>query len=209
MDASTLSTLTVIAVVAALSPIGADWLKRFRIPAVILEIGVGIALGATGWFAMNDIVESFSSLGLALLMFLAGYEIEFDKLRGAPLKLASLGWLVSLVLGLGLGLAIHIGDDAVSALIIGLVLTTTALGTMLPMWRDSGLLKTRFGNHALAVGTLGEFGPILAIALLLGTHAPGETTALLVAFTAIALGAAWLATRPTPPRLLRLYRETL
>jgi Kef-type K+ transport system membrane component KefB len=97
----------------------------------------------------------------------------------------------------------------ISGLITGLALTTTALGTMLPMWRDSGLLRTRFGSHALAIGTLGEFGPIIAIAILLSGHGPGRESVLLAIFIAIAIGIAALALRPRAPRAVRLLREHL
>jgi Kef-type K+ transport system membrane component KefB len=77
------------------------------------------------------------------------------------------------------------------------------------MWHDSGLLQTRFGSHALAIGTLGEFGPIVAITLLLSGHKPGRETVLLIAFTVLAVGVAALAVRPRRPRLVRLLHEHL
>jgi Kef-type K+ transport system membrane component KefB len=59
-------------------------------------------------------------------------------------------------LGIGVVLA---RSGNVSALVVGLALTTTALGTLLPIRRDAGVLEERFGTHALAIGTLGEFAP--------------------------------------------------
>ncbi|MGH9051165.1 MAG: cation:proton antiporter [Acidimicrobiia bacterium] len=211
MDSETLGTLTAISIVAVSSPILADALRRFRVAGVVIEILAGILIGPQllGLAELNPTIDSFSSLGLAFLMFLAGYEIEFARIRGRPLRLATGGWAMSLALGLGLGFVLELDGRAISGLIIGLVLTTTALGTMLPMWRDSGLLRTRFGSHALAIGTVGEFGPIVAIALLLSGHKPGRESVLLVVFVAIAIGFAALALRPRTPRALRLLREHL
>src|SRR3712207_7191694 len=42
--------------------------------------------------------EFFASLGLGMLFFFAGYEIDFEGLRGDPLRLAAIGWLLSLAL---------------------------------------------------------------------------------------------------------------
>ena len=52
---------------------------------------------------------------------------------------------------------------------VAVALTTTAMGTLLPTIRDSGRLNTSFGTYFMGAGAMGEFGPILAIALLLGS----------------------------------------
>lgn len=211
MDSETLGTLAAISVIAVGAPVLADALRRFRIASVVLELLAGIVIGPQllGLVEVTPTIESLSALGLAFLMFLAGYEIEFDRIRGKRLQLAVGGWGLSLVVGLGVGLALQTERRAISGLVIGLALTTTALSTLLPMWRDSGLLHTRFGSHALAIGTVGEFGPIIAIALLLSGHEPGHESVLLVLFVVLAVGVAVLASRPRPPRLVRLLREHL
>jgi Kef-type K+ transport system membrane component KefB len=155
-----------------------------------------------------------------MLMFLAGYEIDFGRIRGRPLRLAVTGWLISLGAGIAIAIAIvfllqgSAPDDLVAhrnaaALVIGLAITTTALGTILPPLRDAGLLHTPLGGRILAVGAMGEFGPIVAVALLLTTDNPARTALLLVGFVALALGGVWLATRKRPPRLARLVTATL
>jgi Kef-type K+ transport system membrane component KefB len=211
VDSETLGTLTAISIVAVTAPVLADALRRFRVAGVVIEILAGILIGpqVLGLADLSPVVDSFSSLGLAFLMFLAGYEIDFARLRGTPLRLATQGWGISLLIALAIGGVLVLEHRAISALIIGLTLTTTALGTMLPMWRDSGLLRTRFGTHALAIGTLGEFGPIVAVALLLSGHEPGRESVLLVVFVGIALAMAALAMRPRTPRVVRLLRQHL
>ncbi len=211
MDSRTLATLTVIMVVAVLAPFLAELLKRFRVSAVVIEILAGIVVGPQllGLAQLDPTIRSIASLGLAFLMFLAGYEVDFARIKGTPLKLATKGWLLSLVLGLGIGFLLQEEGKAVSGLIIGLILTTTALGTMLPMWRDAGLLGGRLGTHLLAVGTLGEFGPIVTIAVLLGGHQPSQSSLLLVLFVVVAVGAAKLAAQPKTPRLVRFLQTNL
>src|SRR5262249_28027660 len=100
-------------------------------------------------------------------------------------------------------------DFGLNTLIIGLALTTTALGTLLPMLRDAGDLETTFGNMTVAIGTVGEFGPIVAIALLLTGSNPFSTGALLVAFVGIAVAASLLAAASPVPRIVAVLRRNL
>jgi Kef-type K+ transport system membrane component KefB len=211
MDQETINTLAVIAAVAVLAPLLAEVLRRWRIPGVVLEIGLGILVGpqVLKFAHLNDVVDSFADLGLTFLMFLAGYEIDFDRIRGTPLVRAATGWGMSLVLAFAGAAVMVAGGFALNTLLIGLALTTTALGTLLPMLRDSGALESKFGNYVLAVGTVGEFAPIVAIALLLTSSNPFGTSILLALFVGIALAAALLATRSHVPRVLTVLQKNL
>lgn len=211
MEPSDIATLAVIASVAVLAPLLAELLRRFRIPGVVIEIGLGIVIGpqVLAIAEINTVEKSLSELGLAFLMFLAGFEIDFQKIKGPPLTRATVGWLMSLALAFALAWVLVAEGFALSALIVGLALTSTALGTLLPMLRDSGALDTRFGAFVLAVGTLGEFGPIVAVALLLTGDNPGGTALLLVAFVAIAAGAAAVASRSHTPKVLAVLQKHL
>jgi Kef-type K+ transport system membrane component KefB len=141
-------------------------------------------------------------------MFLAGYEIQFRQIKGAPLRLAIIGWLISLALGLVAGVAIR--GWSLGGLVVGLALTTTALGSILPILSDAGVLSTSFGGKIMAIGAIGEFGPIVAIALLLTSDEPVRTSLLLIAFAAIAVVAGMLAVRRAHhPLLARLVAATL
>ena len=98
-----------------------------------------------------------------------GVVLEIPDVAGKPLRLAVTGWLISLSLGLLIALAFE--GFTMTTLVVGLCLTTTALGTILPIVRDAGLVKSPFGARVLAIGALGEFGPIVAMSLLLTTTA--------------------------------------
>lgn len=223
MTASSVTTAVLILAAAFTAPLISDRLSRWiAIPSVVLELLLGILIGPVllGWAHQGEVVDAISDLGLSMLMFLAGYEIDFARIKGRPLRLAVTGWLISLVAGLliALGIAAWLhgssSDDLVShdnaaALVIGLAVATTALGTILPPLRDAGLLPTALGSRVMAVGALGEFGPIIAVALLLTTDNPARTSLLLVGFVVLALAGVWLATRRRPPRLARLITATL
>ncbi|MET7703880.1 cation:proton antiporter [Streptomyces sp. NPDC005485] len=209
MDAP--GTLVLIMAIAVLAPLVAYGLGRWvRIPLVIFEILLGILIGpdVLGWAHHDQVIDTLSDLGLSMLIFLAGYEIEFAAVRGDTLRRSVWAWLVSLAVGLGLAFALT-GADMSKSFVVGTALTSTALGTVLPILRDSGDLRGRFGVVMLAFGAVGEFGPVIAMALLLSGRRPGESTALLAAFAAVTAAGIWWALRPRPPWFARVIATTL
>ncbi|MEU9338484.1 cation:proton antiporter [Streptomyces sp. NPDC048290] len=204
-------TLLLIMAVAVLAPLLAYGLGRWvRIPLVIFEIGLGIVIGPDllGWAHSGQVIDVLSDLGLSMLIFLAGYEIEFAAVRGDTLRRSVWAWLLSLVAGLGVALALTGGDTAKS-FVLGTALTSTALGTILPILRDSGDLQGRFGTVVMAFGAIGEFGPIVAVAVLLSGRGAAESTVLLLAFAAVTAAAVYWALRPRPPWFSQVIARTL
>ncbi|TGB07531.1 cation:proton antiporter [Streptomyces sp. MZ04] len=204
-------TLILIMAVAVLAPLLAHGAGRWvRIPLVIFEIVLGILIGpdVLGWAHQDELIEVLSELGLSMLIFLAGYEIEFAAIRGDTLRRSVRAWGFSLALGLGIALALT-GLDLSKSVVIGTALTSTALGTVLPILRDSGDLRGRFGTVMMAFGAVGEFGPIIAMAVLLSGRDPGVSTVVLAAFAVITAAAIYWALRPHPPWFARIIRTTL
>ncbi len=204
-------TLVLVAAIAVAAPMLAELTIRIGVPAVVLEIVLGIVFGPAVLDLAHPgtVVDSFADFGLGFLMFLAGYELDLMRIRGRPLRLAGEGWLLSVVLALAGAVALVSTGFALDSVVVGLALTTTALGTLLPIVRDAGLVDTPFGRHLMAVGTVGEFGPIVAVAMLLTQKDPRLTALLLVTFLAAAVAAALLAARPQPPRLVGLLQKNL
>jgi Kef-type K+ transport system membrane component KefB len=212
MTTATLSSLLMLTLAAALAPLLVDLLGRLvLLPVVVMEIAFGVILGpdALGLVKDDAVVALLANLGLVLLMFFAGFEIDFARVRGRPGRLALVTWMLSLAVGFGIGFGMHVGGIPDSGLVIGLALTTTALGVLVPILKDSGQAHSSFGVHVMATGAVGEFGPILAISLLLGTRAAGRTALLLLAFAVVAVIAAVLATRPRPAGVSRVVAATL
>ena len=211
MASSTALSVAVVAAAAVVAPLLAELLRRWRIPSVLFELALGILIGPAvlGWVEVGELLGGLSQIGLAILFFMAGYEINFSKLRGAPMNRAAVGWGISLALGLGVGVFLAWEGLVLSSLLIGLALTTTAIGTLLPMMRDRGMLETRFGGFLTAAGAVGEFGPILAVTLLLSGSNPATESILLVLFVALAVGVAKLATRPQPPAVIEVLQRHL
>jgi Kef-type K+ transport system membrane component KefB len=179
------------AVVVAVVP------KRFAPPVVVLELLLGILIGPHVFDLAQpgDFIEFFASLGLGMLFFFAGYEIDFERIKGRPMQLGALGWLLSVALAYGIGGLLAAAGVVVSFLYTGSAMATTAIGTLIPILRDNGELKTRFGTYLLAAGGAGEFGPILLVTLVLSTTNPLHEAAILMAFVALALALAILSVR--------------
>ncbi len=102
-----------------------------------------------------------------------------------------------------------LGPSVPAAVYIGIALSSTALGTLLPVLIDSGQLRRPFGVAVTAVGAVGEFGPLVAISIFLSARKPGAATVVLLAFVALAVGAILLAATGTHQRLHRLITATL
>jgi Kef-type K+ transport system membrane component KefB len=195
VDTDSFFVIVLIAAVAAVTV--AIVPRRFAPPVVVVELMMGIVVGpeVLDLARTSDFIDFFSNLGLGMLFFFAGYEIDFERIRGKPLRLGAIGWLLSIALAYGIGGALAAAGIVVSFLYTGSAMATTAIGTLIPILRDNGELKTRFGTYLLAAGGIGEFGPILLVTLVLSTTNPLHEAAILVAFVALALAVALISVR--------------
>jgi Kef-type K+ transport system membrane component KefB len=211
MTEAAIPTLVLIAAAAVLAPILAEQTRALRVPSVVIELALGILIGPYVFKIAhpNELVNALSSMGLTFLMFMAGYELDLQRVKGEPLRLGMMGWLLSVALGLAFAFVLVFTGLALDTLIVGLALTTTALGTLLPVLSDAGVLTTRFGTYMVGIGAAGEFGPIVAVAILLTGKDPLINSLLIVAFVIVAASAALLATRAHPPKVVALLRRHL
>lgn len=200
-----LVSLLVIAAISAAVPfiIG---LTRIRVAGAVLLIGLGIVFGpqALGWIEVDGAIELLADLGLGMLFFLAGLELEGRVLRGTTGKLAISGWLASLGLSVALVGVLFATGLVKDYLAVAIALTSTALGTLLPQLRDSGTLKTPFGRFFMAAGAVGELGPLIAISILLGTQNSFVALSTLILFGVIALILAAIPRRFMNEKVLKL-----
>lgn len=195
VDAESFLAVVTVAAVAAFA--AGMMAERLPLPVVVLEIVLGIVIGPEllGLAKPDEFLDFFANLGLGLLFFFAGYEIDFERIRGAPLRLALLGWLLSLALAYTVGGLLALTGVVLSLLFTGSAMATTALGTLLPILGDAGELRTRFGTYLLAAGAVGEFGPILLVTLVFSTKSPASNVAILIAFVVLAVIASVVAVR--------------
>jgi len=199
-----------VAAAAVIAPVIARLIGRFLVvPLIVFEIALGMLLGPSGlgWVSDSEILETFSQMGLALLFFMAGNEIDAGAIRGRPVRRAILGWGLSAVLALVA--AAIVGDDVPSIAIIAIALTGTALGTISPILRDSGLNRGPLGASITAAGAIGEFLPLVAITVFLSGREPLSGVLTLVVFVAIVLFAFFATGRREQRWLTTLVTKTL
>ncbi len=203
-------TVVLVPLLAVAAPMLARLVGRVAaIPLVVFEIVLGLVIGPSvlGLVPTSDALDAVANFGLAFLFFMAGNEIDFAAIRGRPLRRASLGWLISLAAGVLI--AVLLSPSIVTAVYIGIALTSTALGTLMPVLRDAGELRTPFGRAVTAVGAVGEFGPLLAISLFLSGRRPLAAALVLIGFALVAGAAIWFASRGAHRGFHRLVRATL
>jgi Kef-type K+ transport system membrane component KefB len=195
----TVSFLVIVATAATASLVSTSIGPRIVVPVVVVELVLGILVGpqVSNLAHLDPSTRFFGNLGLGMLFFFAGYEINFERIRGRPLQLAGAGWLISLVLAYALAGALIATNLIVSDIYTGSAIATTAIGTLIPILRDSGELRTRFGTLLLAAGAMGEFGPILIVTLVLTSSHPAHEALILVLFVALAVLTGVLAVRST------------
>lgn len=201
--------LVLIPLLAVVAPLLARGIRPvLRVPIIVFELVLGIIAGPAvlGWVEPHAFLEKLSDFGLAMLFFVAGSEIDFARIAGKPMARASAGWAASVLLGVGVGLLFVPGEGAV---VVGIALSSTALGTLMPILRDAAELTTPFGRTVTVLGAVGEFLPLVAISVFLSTRTTPVAAAVLLAFVVIAAVVILVAHRLPHGRLHALVRTTL
>src|SRR5918993_1827058 len=208
MDVETeLEALLIVSVVSVAAPFVSAFLARLLVPQVVVLIAGGVLIGPqVGGLAQPESVELVANVGLGFLFLLAGYELELDHFRERSGRLAIAGWTVSAVLSIGVTGALAAAGLVNAFVPVALALTTTALGTLLPILRDNDMLGGAFGRYVLAAGAVGEFLPVVAIAIFLGANGSFLGLISLCAVGVLALLLS-LAPRLVPARVARIVRE--
>jgi Kef-type K+ transport system membrane component KefB len=201
-----LNDLLAVALVAALTPLLVAILPGPRIPQVVVFLIGGVLIGPhVLGLAETGSIQLLSDVGLGFLFLLAGYELDPLLLRQRPGRLAITGWLLSAVISVGVTAGLTAVGYIKDYVPVGLALTTTALGTLLPILRDNGMLGGNFGRHVFAAGAVGELFPILIIAVFLTKRGHFIALASVVAVGLIAIVLSlvpWLAKSKTVKTIL-------
>jgi Kef-type K+ transport system membrane component KefB len=201
-----LNDLLAVAVVAALTPLLVAILPGPKIPQVVVFLIGGVLIGPhVLGLAETGNIQLLSDVGLGFLFLLAGYELDPHLLRERPGRLAISGWVMSVAISVAVTAGLTAVGYIKDYIPVGLALTTTALGTLLPILRDNGMLGGQFGQHVFAAGAVGELFPILIIAVFLTKrgHFIALASVLLVGVIAIILSLVpWLARSSTVKRII-------
>jgi Kef-type K+ transport system membrane component KefB len=209
--------LFAVCLAGALAPLLIGFAPRLRLPAVVLEIAIGIVLGPSvlGWVNVDLPVQILSLIGLAFLLFLSGLEIDPRRLHGRLLRIALLGYVMTLALGIPIGAGADAAGWVSSPLLLVIALSATSLGLVVPVLKDAGRADSEVGQTTIVAATVADFSAIVLLSLLFSASdgGPGSRLlligvfALLVAATGIVVGRVGMSRR-LGDVLLRLQDTT-
>jgi Kef-type K+ transport system membrane component KefB len=182
--------LLIVMAVAFAAPFALGLAPWLRLPSVLLEIVAGIVLGPSvlGVVEVDEAIDVISIIGLGFVLFLAGLEIEFEKLRGPALRVALGGFAASFVVALLVGLGLSAGGLVETPLLVAVILCSTSLGILIPVLKDAGEIDKPFGQLVIAACSIADFGAIILLTLFFsGEGGIGSTVFLLAALAALAV----------------------
>src|SRR3954468_5712986 len=176
------TNLLIVVAVGFAAPLALGLAPRVRVPSVVLEIVAGIVVGPAvlGWVEVDAPVEVLALVGLVFLLFLAGLEIDFKKLRGRVLRLATLGFAVSFAIAIAVALLLSGAGVLDHPLFVAIVLSATSLGIVVPVLKDSHEAGSTFGQLVIAAATIADFATVILLSLLFSREASSTTTKLLL-----------------------------
>jgi len=185
------SGIAEVAVLAVIVPLTLHLVRRLPLPSAVLEIVAGIILGPSvlGWIQVDLPIYVLSLLGLSVLLFLGGLEIDIAALRGPIARMVGGSFVASMALALLLGMGLQGVGVVRDGALIGIILASTSLGIVLPLIKDAGYEHPTYGRLALAAASVGEFVPVLLLSVFFSSATPavGSHLVMLGLFTAFCL----------------------
>ena len=202
--------LLIVVAVAFAAPFLLGLFPRVRLPSVVVEIVAGIVVGPSvlGIVEVDQVIEVLALVGLGFVLFLAGLEIEFEKLRGPVLRRTALGFVVSFGIAVAVSFALSAGGLVETPLLVAIILCATSLGVIVPVLKDSGEIASPFGQLIVAAASIADFGAIILLTLFVsGEGGIGSTLLLLGAL--LVLAAVVFVTVRGAERSLRVKNDLL
>jgi Kef-type K+ transport system membrane component KefB len=168
MSATTLLILIACLLIAAKV---AGWLcHSLRIPGVLGQLLVGVIAGPSllGWVHLDPVLNSFATIGVILLMFMAGLETDMKQMRqvgGAAFTSASLGVMLPFLAGTVFALAL--GYSLSVSLFLGTLLTATSVSISAQTLKDLEKLTTKEGTTILGAAVIDDVLGLIVLSLIL------------------------------------------
>jgi Kef-type K+ transport system membrane component KefB len=178
--------LLIVVAVAFAAPLALGLAPALRLPSVVLELVAGIAIGPAGfgWVEVDEPIRVLSLIGLAFLLFLAGLEIEFEKLRGRRLGLVGSSFVLSFGVAVLVAFALDAAGLVETPLLVAIILVATSLGVVVPVLKDADKLSSDLGQLVIAAASIADFGAVILLSLFFSRESTSTTTqiVLLVGF---------------------------
>jgi Kef-type K+ transport system membrane component KefB len=189
--------LLIVVAVAFVAPLLLGLFPRVRLPSVVLEIVAGILIGPSvlGIVELDESISVVAVIGLAFLLFLAGLEIQFDRLRGQVLRLTLIGFAVSFAIAVLAALLLKAVGLIETPLLVAIILCATSLGVLIPVLKDAGEISSTFGQLIVAAGTIADFGAVILLSVFFSGEGGVGSTLLLIGGLVVLAVAVFLGVR--------------
>lgn len=164
--------LLIVLFAALVTPLITAKFHLQRMPTAISEIIMGIIIGKTGLNIVHpDVsVQYIANLGVIMLIFLGGMEIDFsllepkkDKTSYSPLGSAFAGFLSIFIMSMILSGILYVTGIFSEFILAVILFSTIALGVIISLLKEVGLLTTNYGQTILLTAAFGEFIPLVAL----------------------------------------------
>jgi Kef-type K+ transport system membrane component KefB len=197
MPEISLSGVLIVAAVAFAVPLVVGLAPMLRLPSVVLEIVAGIVIGPSvlGLAEVDEPLRILALIGLAFLLFLAGLEIDLNRLlHGGALRSSVTGFVLTLVIAFAAALGLAAAGLIHAPLLVAIMLSATSLGIVVPVLTDAGQSGTTLGQLIIAASSVADFGAVILLSLFFSGEGSsvGSTLLLIVTFIVlvVAIGAA-------------------
>ena len=200
-----LSFLIIVSVILISARILGELFRKFKQPAVIGEILAGVLLGPSLLGTLSPHLfesiftaekgvpykafDGLAQIGIILLMFIAGFEVDLKQIRKQGKQAASIS-LMGLVFPFAMGFAtvwffydrIFAAPAGTSlvipAMFFGTALSITALSVIAKILLDMNILRSKIGNLVLTAAMIDDFLGWILFSIIMQLMKPGEESAL-------------------------------
>ncbi|MBB4823406.1 monovalent cation:proton antiporter-2 (CPA2) family protein [Sporosarcina luteola] len=153
---------------------------RFHQPAVLGEIIAGVLLGPSvlGFIEPSDLLSAFSTIGVILLMFIAGLETDISEFKRSAKSAAFVGFggiIIPLLVGYFIGGIMELTN--LQSWFLGVMLSATSVSISVQALKEMNYLKTREGTTILGAAVLDDI-VVMIILVFLMSFAGGEEISL-------------------------------
>jgi Kef-type K+ transport system membrane component KefB len=175
------TSFVIVAVIAFLAPLIRGMAPQILVPAIVLELVAGIIVGPHGLGLAESTgpVNVFSTVGLACLLFLAGREIQVERLRGALLTTSLAGFAISFALAFGCAATLHAVGLIKTPLLVAIVFVATSLSIIIVPLKDAHETDSDFGQQVISAAAIAEFGAVVLLSFFYSGEREGAATELL------------------------------
>jgi Kef-type K+ transport system membrane component KefB len=172
------TSFVIVAVVAFLAPLIRAMAPAILVPAIVLELVGGIIVGphGLGIASSTEPVQVFSTVGLACLLFLAGREIQVDRLRGSLLTTSLGGFAISFALAFAAALTLHAVGLIETPLLVAIIFVATSLSIIIVPLKDARETDTDWGQQVIAAAAMAEFGAVILLSFFYSGQRAGPGT---------------------------------